>query len=206
MRSLLNQKMIKSLPFYVVLCFGIGLLTQLETKAQSAVQEKVERYLYTCYDANKSGIKENDRVLAILEKQLNDFLFVMDKTTADEMKAHEKEFNEFLGRMDNVKDVKMMQQLVEDSKKSYRMLVANVLERGVQSVSEAKDCRKAIIFKMMEIDVLKLRQEKLASLLKDDLSRGKFIHSLVSAGNLTDQTDLRNLMVTVDNSIARMEM
>ena len=202
-QSLRDLKLMKSLPFYV-LAFGISFFIQFHVHAQSAVQEKVERYLYTCYDAGKSGLKENERILNILETRLNDFVFAMDKARAAEMKGHEKEFNEFLNRVDKLKDVKIMQQMVEDSKRSYKIVVANILERGVQSVDEAQECRKAIVFKMMEIDLLKMRQDKLVNLLKDENSRGKFIHALLSGGGITEQTDLRHLMAAVDKSIAEL--
>lgn len=194
---------IKSLRL-LVLSFGMTFLLQFLVLAQSGVQEKVERYLYTCYDSGKSGLKENERVLGILEQQLNDFMFTMDKPTAARMKASEKEFNEFLSRADKVKEVKMMQQMVEDSKRSSRIFLANILERGIQSVEEAEECRKMIVFKMMELDLLKMKQEKLVTLLKDENSRGKFIHAVLNAGNFGEQVDLRNLMVAVDKGITEL--
>lgn len=203
--SLLSPKLIKSLRFYVF-AFGITFLMQFQAAGQTPIQDKVERYLYTCYDANKSGLKENDRVLSLLEKHLNDFIFAMDKTKAAEMKTHEKEFNEFLANADKVKDEKMMQQMVEDSKRSYKILLTNILERGIQSVDEARECRKAIVYKMMEMDLLKMKQEKLLTLLKDEASRGKFINTLVLSSNINEQTDLRQLMVAVDKSISDFDI
>lgn len=200
-----SPKLIKSLRFYVF-TFGITFFIQFQAAGQTPIQEKVERYLYTCYDASKSGLKENDRVLNLLEKHLSDFIFAMDKAKAAEMKAHEKEFNEFLARADKVKDEKMMQQMVEDSKRSYKILLANILERGIQSVDEARECRKAIVFKMMEMDLLKMKQEKLLTLLKDEASRGKFIDTLLLSSNINEQTDLRQLMVAVDKSISDFDI
>lgn len=196
---------IKSLHLFV-LSVGIAFFMQFPVSAQSDVEEKVERYLYTCYDSGKAGLKENERVLGILEQRLNDFIFAMDKPTAARMKAGEKEFNEFLSRADKVKEVKMMQQMVEDSKRSHRIFLANLLERGIQSVEEAEECRKLIVFKMMELDLLRMKQEKLVALLKDENSRGKFIHAVLNAGNFGEQVDLRNLMVAVDKGITEFDM
>ncbi|WP_017729825.1 hypothetical protein [Nafulsella turpanensis] len=195
----------KSLHVYVFL-FGSALFSCFSVNAQTGVQEKVERYLYTSYDINKTTLKEGERVLQIMEEKLDAFLFSMDKATAATMKVKEKEFDAFLRQVDGIKDVKRMEQLVEDSRRSYKSLIANVLEKGVKTAGEAQDCRKAIVFKMMEMDLLRVKQEKLVLLLKDEQLRGKFISGMVSKGYLNEQTDVRSMMAAVDKSVSEYEI
>lgn len=195
----------KSLHVYIFL-FGITFCSCFSLHAQNEVEQKVERYLYTSYDINKTSLKEGERILRTLEEQLNTFLFAAGKAELAALKGKEKEFDDFLKQIDGIKEVAQMEQIVEESRKSYRSLIAAVTERGIADINDAHECRKAIVLKMMEMDLLRLKQEKLVLLLKDESLRGLFINTMMSSGKLGIQTDVRTLMSTVDRSVAEYEI
>ena len=108
--------------------------------------------------------------------------------------------------MEAVKDEKLLQQMIEDSNRSHKTLLANVLKEGVSSIEEAQECRKIMVFMMMEKELPERKNRRLVVLLKDDFSHTKFVDTVLESGRVTEQSDTKSLMVTVDMSLSAYDI
>lgn len=181
-------------------------MTQAAALAQSNVHDKVERYLFSSYESNKAGIREGERMVKQLDSKMDEYLLSLNNAVSSQLKEKDKEFNAFLKRLMAVKDIKAIQQMVEDSKKSQKTLISSVLQQGVTSLEEAQECHKIMAFKVLEIELMQLRQDRLFNLLKDEPGRRDFVARLVEEQQLSEKTDIRKLMATVDLRLSESDI
>lgn len=190
----------------VVFLFGLMFFLHAGANAQGVMKQRVERYLFSSYDMTKAGLREKDRLIQMTSDKLDEYILLLSKEEISLFKSKEKEFNQFLDRMAAVKDEKIMQQMIEDSNRSHKTLLANVLKSGISSIDEAQECRKIMVFMMMEKELLERKNKKLVVLLKDDFSRTKFVDTILESGKVTEQSDTKSLMVTVDLSLTAYDI
>lgn len=190
----------------LVFLFGLIFLLQAAAFAQDVMKQRVERYLFSSYDMTKAGLREKNRLIQMTSDKLDEYILLLNKEEISLFKSKEKEFGQFLDRMEAVKDEKIMQQMIEDSNRSHKTLLANVLKEGVSSIEEAQECRKIMVFMMMEKELLERKNKKLIVLLKDDFSRTRFVDTVLESGKVTEQSDTKSLMVTVDLSLSAYDI
>lgn len=184
-----------------VFLLGLVVLLQTPVFGQDVVKQRVERYLFSSYDMTKSGLREKERLIQIVADKLDEYVLLLDNESFRHYKSRDREFNQFLERMEAVKDLKVIQQMTEESIRSQKKLLSSVLGEGIKSIEEAQECRRILVFLQMEKELLTIKNKKLVVLLKDDFNRSKFVDTILESGKLTEQTDTKSLMVTVDLSL-----
>lgn len=185
--------------FGLLVCFMIlG-----SARAQTEVQQRVERYLYTNYNTNKALIRDSDRIVQQLEDKLDAYMLSVDPAKLELVKAQEQSARRYQEQVKKVKDPKMLRQMVEEARqKSYSQL-ERFLSRGLSAPEDAFECRKIIALKLAELEMVQQKQDKLMTLLKDDLKRKEFIEQVVMGEKLDEGTDLVLLTKAVDVAVER---
>lgn len=190
----------------VVFLLGLMVLLQVPAFGQGVVKQRVERYLFSSYDITKAGLREKERLIQMTGDKLDEYILLLNKEELSLFKSKEKEFTQFLDKMKAVKDQKIIHQMIEESKRSHKGLLASVLEKGILNIGEAQELRKIMVFMMMEKELLEDKNKKLVVLLKDDFNRTRFVDTVLESGRITESTDTRSLMVTVDMSLSAFDI
>lgn len=189
-----------------ILFLVVNFLTVGFAQAQTDVQQRVERYLFSNYNANKSALRENERIIRILEENFDKYLETLDIDTKAVVKGQDREVNKYLSQVEKVRDVQLLARMVEEAKVKYRISLDKYVNHGLSSPQDALECRKIIVMKLAEHELVQQKQEKLIALLKDDHSRTEFIKSVLSKGKIKEDADLKTFVQNVDNEVFSYEL
>ena len=184
----------------------VSFLTVGFAQAQADVQQRVERYLFSNYNANKSALRENERIIRILEENFDKYLESLDKDTKAVVKGQDKEVNQYLSQVEKVRDIQLLTRMVEEAKLKYRVSLDKYVNNGLSTPQDALECRKIIVMKLAEHELVQQKQQKLIALLKDDHSRTEFIKSVLSKGKVKEDADLKTFVQNVDNEVFNYEL
>lgn len=176
----------------------VSLLALGFAHAQTEVQQKVERYLFSNYNTNKAALRENERIITILEERFDLYLETLDKDTRALVAGQDREVKQYLVKVEKVRDVEMLSQMVEEAYARHATALDRFVNKGLSSPKDALECRKIIVMRLAEHELIRLKQEKLIALLKDDHTRQEFILSLLKKGKLKEDGNLKAFTKTVD--------
>ncbi|AHM58622.1 hypothetical protein D770_01740 [Flammeovirgaceae bacterium 311] len=179
----------------------VSLLAIGFAQAQTEVQQKVERYLFSNYNTNKAALRENERIITILEEHFDHYLETLDKETKAQVVGQDKEVKQYLIKVEKVRDVELLTQMVDEAHARHASALDRFVNKGLSSPKDALECRKIIVMRLAEHELIRLKQEKLIALLKDDHSRQEFILSLLRRGKLKEDGDLKTFTKTVDMEV-----
>lgn len=188
--------------FFLLVCFLLSNFVQ----AQNEVQHRVERYLYTNYNTNKAAILENDRLIRILEENFDTYLIGLDKESQSLVKGQEKDIKQYLQQVEKIKDVKVLKNMVDEFRTKNIANLDRFVNKGLSTPEDAIDCRKIIIMKLVEHELLMQKREKLLALMKDDFSRQQFIEEMVKNGNVKETEDVKAFTQTVDGEVDELKL
>jgi Na+/phosphate symporter len=171
--------------------------------AQNEVQQRVERYLYTHYNTNKAAIRDNDKTIRLLEDRLDAYMAKLDREQLEKAKAQERMAKKHLDQVNKLKDIGQLRQFIEEQQQKGTAAQERFLSKGLSSPEDVLECRKLIVAKLAEYELLELTQTKLQNLLKNDQARQKFISSLIETEKLAQETEIRIFTRTVDGALDR---
>jgi hypothetical protein len=171
--------------------------------AQNEVQQRVERYLYTHYNTNKAAIRDNDKTIRLLEDRLDAYMAKLDKEQLEKAKAQERLAKKHLDQVNKLKDIGQLRQFIEEQQQKGTAAQERFLSKGLISPEDVLECRKLIVAKLAEYELLELTQAKLQNLLKHDQARQKFISSLIETEKLAQETDIRLFTRSIDGALDR---
>jgi Na+/phosphate symporter len=171
--------------------------------AQNEVQQRVERYLYTHYNTNKAAIRDNDKTIRLLEDRLDAYMAKLDKEQLEKAKAQERLAKKHLDQVNKLKDIGQLRQFIEEQQQKGTAAQERFLSKGLISPEDVLECRKLIVAKLAEYELLELTQAKLQNLLKNDQARQKFISSLIETEKLAQETDIRLFTRSIDGALDR---
>jgi Na+/phosphate symporter len=170
-------------------------------QAQTEMQQRVERYLYSNYNTNKAALRENERIIRILEEKLDTYLVSADKETQRKAVTQEKEIKQMLLQIEKITDPKVLRNMIEEARTKQIANLDRFVNGGLSSPEDALECRRIIVMKLVEHDLITQKQEKLLALLKDDHSRSQFIEGILKKKNLQDGIDLKTFAKSVDGEV-----
>ncbi|WP_224998870.1 hypothetical protein [Cesiribacter sp. SM1] len=176
----------------------VGVLTIGFAQAQTEVQQKVERYLFSNYNTNKAAIRENERTIRILEERYDNYLETLDMETKALVVAQDKEVKQYLAKVEKVRDVQLLTQMVEEAHAKHAVALDKFVNKGLNSTADALECRKIIVMRLAEHELITAKQDKLIALLKDDHTRHEFIMTLLKKGKVKESTDLKAFAKSID--------
>lgn len=182
--------------FFLVINFGS--YAQLPS---SDDEQRVERYLYTYYNSNKSSLRETERLMRFLEERMDLYLITLSREGMKQLKKDDAEVEAYVKQLESLKSMRVVRQTVADGRASYREILDKLVNEGISSREDVLNCRKILVLKSMEYNLLLAKQDKLLALLKDDYTRKMFIESFVSGQNETDLSSLRQMTKQVDLAI-----
>lgn len=183
--------------FFFLVCF----LSANYAHAQNEVEQRVERYLYTNYNTNKAAIRENERLIRILEEKFDTYLIGLNKESQSLVKGQEKEIKQYLQQVEKIKDVKVLKKMMEEFRTKNIANLDRFVNKGLSTPEDAVDCRKIIIMRLVEHELLSQKQQKLLALLKDDYSRQQFIEVVVKNGGVKETEDIKSFTQSVDSEV-----
>lgn len=183
--------------------FFVCFLVISQASAQTDLQQRIERYLYTHYNTNKAALRENDRTIRLLEDRLDAYLGSMNKEEGEKAKAQERIAKKYLDEVNKIKDIGQLRKKVDESSQKREALLERYLSKGLASAEDVLECRKLIVMKLAEYELLELTQAKLQALLKNDQARQLFISGLIEHEKLVLETEIRLFTKSVDVALDR---
>lgn len=206
MKSSITSKILHRTALALFGCmFAVAFSALNPAQAQTDMKQRVERYLYVNYNANKAAMQENERMISRLEEKLDQYL---DKLTAENIgvvKTHEKEVNLYLAQIEKISDQQALKKFVEAEHKKFKAKHQALMQGDINVAEDALVCRKLIILRLADHEFMQVRQEKLMALLKDETSRIDFIQSIMAAGKVKDNHDAQSFTAAVDGEVDRMK-
>lgn len=196
------MKHVYRIAFTLLICLIVAGVAQ----AQTEVQQRVERYLYTNYNTNKAALRENERLVRILEEKLDTYLVTADKETQRKAVTQEKEIKHLLLQIEKIRDPRELKKMIEEARTKQIANLDRFVNGELSSPADALECRKIIVMKLVEHDLITQRQEKLLALLKDDHSRSQFIEGMLKKKNLQDGIDMKAFAQSVDGEVDTFSM
>jgi hypothetical protein len=176
-------------------------ILSVDLQAQTESHQRVERYLYTFYNSNKSSIRETERLMQFLEERMDLYLITLDKDQMKLIKSDDKEVEAYVKQLEGIRSLRVVRQTVEEGRSSYRETLDRLINDGLKSRADVLNCRKILVLKSMELNMLNNKQNKLLALLKDDYVRQEFIQTLITKKSQDKIQDLRALTQEVDLAI-----
>jgi hypothetical protein len=167
-------------------------------QAQTEVQQRVERYLFSNYNTNKAAIRENERIIRILEERFDGYLESLDKETKERVVGQDKEVKLYLSKVEKVRDIELLTKMVEEAQAKNAVALDKFVNKGLNTPADALECRKIIVMRLAEHELITSKQEKLIALLKDDNTRQEFIMSLLKKGKVKENADVRAFAKAID--------
>lgn len=197
----------KNLHIVTVIFIAFFLLcSTAKAQVQQEVQQRVERYLYSNYTANKAALRENERTLRIMEENLDSYLVSLTKDQLTIVKEHEKEVSNYLQQVQKIKDINRLRSLVEEVRTKNFAAIDRFVNSGLSTPNDVVECKKVIIIKIVEAEILQQKQERLLALLKDDATRNQFILELVQETSIAQEDDLNAFTQSVDKQVYNFEI
>lgn len=187
--------------YATILTLFVSLFLISAVQAQNEVQQRIERYLYTNYNTNKGSIRENERIIRMLEERLDAYLVGLDKETQRVATTQEKEVKQLLQQINKIHDPKVLKKMIEDTHTKNVANLDRFVNKGLSAPQDALECRRIIVMKLVELDLLHQKQEKLLALLKDDHSRSQFIAGMLKNIQIQESSDLKIFAQAIDGEV-----
>lgn len=186
----------------LVLCIGSISVAY----GQNEVTQRVERYLYTNYNTNKGLLRENDRLIRMLEERLDHYLDGADAETRRLAMKQEKDVKMLLQKIEKERDPTVLRKMTEEARVKNIVNLDRFVNKGLSTTEDALECRKIIVMMLLENDLVNLKQEKLLALLKDDHSRGQFIDGILKKGSFAEGADVKAFTQSVDGEVDKYSL
>ncbi len=129
------------------------------------------------------------------------YLITLDKDQMKLIKSDDKEVEAYVKQLEGIRSLRVVRQTVEEGRSSYRETLDRLINDGLKSRADVLNCRKILVLKSMELNMLNNKQNKLLALLKDDYVRQEFIQTLITKKSQDKIQDLRALTQEVDLAI-----
>ena len=192
--------------FLIYVVVFVGSLSFSSAKAQDPNIQRVERYLYTIYNSNKSSIRETERLMRSLEERMDLYLVTLSRDDMKLIKDDDQKVDAYVKQMERLTSVKVIRQTIEEGKVSYRETLDRLLNEGLKNRADVLECRKILVLRSMEYNLQMTNQDKLLLLLKDDFVRQEFIQKFVVGKSEDDFSNLKIFAKQVDMAIDAYDM
>ena len=192
--------------FLIYVVVFVGSLSFSSAKAQDPNLQRVERYLYTIYNSNKSSIRETERLMRSLEERMDLYLVTLSRDDMKLIKDDDQKVDAYVKQMERLTSVKVIRQTIEEGKVSYRETLDRLLNEGLKNRADVLECRKILVLRSMEYNLQMTNQDKLLLLLKDDFVRQEFIQKFVVGKSEDDFSNLKIFAKQVDMAIDAYDM
>ena len=202
----IESYVMRKFSFLIYVVVFVGSLSFSSAKAQDPNLQRVERYLYTIYNSNKSSIRETERLMRSLEERMDLYLVTLSRDDMKLVKDDDQKVDAYVKQMERLTSVKVIRQTIEEGKVSYRETLDRLLNEGLKNRADVLECRKILVLRSMEYNLQMTNQDKLLLLLKDDFVRQEFIQKFVVGKSEDDFSNLKIFAKQVDMAIDAYDM
>lgn len=202
----IESYVMRKFSFLIYVVVFVGSLSFSSAKAQDPNLQRVERYLYTIYNSNKSSIRETERLMRSLEERMDLYLVTLSRDDMKLIKDDDQKVDAYVKQMERLTSVKVIRQTIEEGKVSYRETLDRLLNEGLKNRADVLECRKILVLRSMEYNLQMTNQDKLLLLLKDDFVRQEFIQKFVVGKSEDDFSNLKIFAKQVDMAIDAYDM